>query len=72
MFKNGKPEEFLNMMKEFKITSDCKGTMSATVKIHFLCTILIGGTLREFDNLAGQVGSTTNGNLKFIKEGLLR
>ena len=67
-FKNVKPEEFLQMVKDFKTATDVTGTMSTTGKIQFLGTILRREALGEFDVLAGQVGSTTNGDFKLIKE----
>ena len=67
-FKNGKPEEFLQMMKAFNTATDGTGTTSATGKIYFLHSMLHGEALREFDILADQVGKTTNGNLMLIKE----
>ena len=70
-FENGKPEEFLQIMKELDTTTDGKGTTPATGKIKFLHTMLQGEALREFDVIASQVGSTTNGHLKLIKECLI-
>ena len=70
--ESGKLEEFLQMMKKFKTATDGIETMSATGKIQFLSTMLCKEDLREFGYLAGQVGSTTNRNLRFIKKGLLR
>ena len=58
-------------MKDFRIATDGKGTTSATRKIQFLHTTLRREALREFDAIASQVGITTNGHLKSIKEGLL-
>ena len=57
-------------MKDFNTMIDGTETTSATKKIHFLCTMLCGEALREFNNLEGQVAGTTNFYLKFIKEGL--
>ena len=59
------------MMKDFKTATDGTGTTSATGKIQFLYTMLRGEALREFDVLEIQVGSTTNGHLKSIKESLI-
>ena len=59
------------MIKDLKTATDGTGTMYDTVKIHFLCNMLRREALRQLDNLAGQFGSTTNGYLRFIKEGLL-
>ena len=50
-------------MKDFNTTTDRTCTTPA---------MLCGEALRQFEVLAGQVGSTTNGNLKLTKEGLLR
>ena len=44
--KNGKPEEFLQIMKEFKTATDGTVTTPATVKNHFLRTMLHGYALR--------------------------
>ena len=66
---NRKPEQFLQMMNEFKTTTDGTGTTSG--KIHFLRTVLHGKPLIELYVLAGQVGSMINGNLKLINEGLI-
>ena len=71
MFKNGKPEEFLQMMKYFNTATDGTGTTPTKRKTQFLLTMLRGEALREFDVLSSQVGSTTNGHIKFIKEFLL-
>ena len=70
-FKIFKPEEFLKTMKDFRITTDGTGTTPANRKIQFLHTTLHREDLREFDAIASQVGITTNGHLKSIKEGLL-
>ena len=42
MFENGKPEEFLQLMKDFKAVTDGTGTTSAPGKIPFLRTMLRG------------------------------
>ena len=59
------------MMKDFKTATDGTGTTSATRKVQLLRTMLHGEALREFDAIASQAASTTNGLLKFSKEGLL-
>ena len=58
-------------MKYFKTTTDGTGTTYATVKIQFLRIMLYYDAPRELDVLASQVGSTTNGHIKLIKDGLL-
>ena len=64
MSKNGKPEDFLQTIKDFKTTTDGTEPTSATGNIQFLRTILHRKNLREFDILSSQVGITTNGHLK--------
>ena len=71
-FKNGKPEESHQIMKDFKTGIDGTGTNSASGEIQFLCTLFCGEALREFDFITNQVGNTTNLHLRQIKEGLLR
>ena len=58
-------------MKYFKTTTDGTRTTSATENIQFLRMMLHGESLREIDIIASQFGSTTNGYLNLIKEGLL-
>ena len=41
-FQNGKPEEFLQMMKDFNTGIDRTGTTSTSGKIQFLRTMLRG------------------------------
>ena len=41
-FENVKPEEFLQMINDFKTETDETGTTSATGKIQFLCNMLQG------------------------------
>ena len=45
-FDNGKPEEFLHIMKEFKTATDGTGTTSTTRKTQFIHTMLRGEALR--------------------------
>ena len=59
------------MMKDFKTGIDGTGTTSAPGKNQFLRIMLRGESLREFDVIASQIGSTANGHLKQIKEILL-
>ena len=72
IFENGKPEEFLQTMKDLKTGIDRTGTTPATRKIQFQSTILYREAMRKFDIIIDQVGSTNNTNLKQIKEDVLR
>ena len=42
--KNGKLEDFLKMMKNFKTAIDREGTTTATGRINYICSLL----LREY------------------------
>ena len=66
-FEHGQPEEFLQLMKNFKRAIDGKGATTATWKIN----ILRGEVLQEFDELASQNTGSKNSHLKFIQEVLL-
>ena len=70
-FEHGQPEEFLQLMKNFKRAVDGTGNTTAAGKINYLHTLLNGGSLRAFDELASPNAGTKNAHLKFIQEGLL-
>ena len=59
VFENGKQEEFLLFVHNFMITLDAPGTLVANTKIQYLCTLINGEYLYQFDALCSQVGSTT-------------
>ena len=56
------------MMKDFKTVTDGTVRNSATKIIQFPSTMLHREALRGFNVLASKVSSTTNGNIKIIKE----
>ena len=70
-FENGKPEEFLALVENFKTAIDGTGTRSVPVWVNYLRTMLYGEAQREFDKSASQFSGTKNAHLKFIREGLL-
>ena len=70
-FENSQPEEFLQIMKKFKIVVDGTGTTTVAGKINYLRNLLRGKALREFDKLSSQKSGTNNTHMKFIQEGLL-
>ena len=45
-FNDGQPEEFLALMRNFKITIDGTGTTTASGQINYLYKILCGTSLR--------------------------
>ena len=48
-FEHGQPEEFLEIVNNFKRTIDGTGTTMAAGKINYLRTLLRGESLRELD-----------------------
>ena len=48
-FENGQPEEFLQIMNNFKRAVDRKGTTTTAGKINYLRNILSGESLQEFN-----------------------
>ena len=70
-FNDVQPEEFLALLKNFKITIDGTGTSTLSGRISYLHTILRGQRLREFDKLQSHYGGPTNNHLNLIQEVLL-
>ena len=70
-FKHGQPEDLLQLMKNFKRAFDGTDTKTAAGKINYLCTLLRGEALQEFDKLSSKNAGTKRTHLKFIQEGLL-
>ena len=69
-FKHGQPEEFLQIMKNFKGVVGRTGKKKAAEKTNYLLTILRGEALQEFEKLAIQNVGTNITPLKLIQEGL--
>ena len=65
-FEDGQPEEFLALLNNFNIAVDETGTKYPLDIINYLRTILYGGGIREFDELASQNHGTTNAHRKHI------
>ena len=70
LFDNGKPEEFLLFVQDFKMTLKAMGKIASNEKIHCLCMILYGAALCQFDTFCYQVGITTISHLKLVILGL--
>ena len=69
-FDNGQPEEFLVLLRNFKIAIDRTSMTMPTGRINYLCTMLREKSLREFDEISLQE-NTTNNHLKHTTEGLI-
>ena len=69
-FEDIQPEEFLAILKNFKIIIDETGTTILSDWINYLHRILHGKALREFYKLTSQNHGMTNSDCKHITEGL--
>ena len=67
-FDDGQPEEFLSLLRNFKIAIDGTGTTTPSGRINYLCMMLCGQALRDFNKLKYQCGGATNNHLKLIQE----
>ena len=70
-FENVKPEELLQFLKIPKKDIDRTGISAAAGGINFICTLLCGEALWEFDKMVIHNNDSTNTHLKEIQEGLL-
>ena len=68
---DGQPEEFVLILKNFKIATDGTYTTTPLVRINYLCTMLRVQELSEFNELYIQYGGLTNNHLRIIQEGLI-
>ena len=66
MFGNGKPEELLFFVQNFKVMLEDLGTLADSIRLQYPRTILHGETLNQFDALCDQVGSTDKTHLNHI------
>ena len=55
LFDNGEPEEFLLFLLNFNITLAVSGMLEASTKIQYLCTLVLGGLLCQFDSLSSDM-----------------
>ena len=70
-FKHSQPEEFPQLMNNFKREVDRSGTTTVVGKTNYIRTLLHGEAIREFDKLSSQNAGTNIAHLKSIQEGLL-
>ena len=71
MFENGKPEELIKTMNNFKTAINGTGTTSVSGKTNYLYTLQHREYLQEFDDMEIQVTGTKDAHTTPIKEGLL-
>ena len=57
-FDHGKPEEFLSFIRNFNMTLAASGTLEMDTNIQYLCTIVHGEVLRQFDLISAGAKNT--------------
>ena len=67
IFDDIQPEEFLALLRNFKIAVEGKGTTTVSGHINYLCMMLRGINLKEFNEIA-LAGKLTYNNLEHIME----
>ena len=55
MFDNGEPEEFLFFIQSLNMTIEAPGTLKAGSNIQYLCTLVNGEALHQFDTFYAEV-----------------
>ena len=55
LFDNGKPEDFLLFVCNFNMNLAASGMLEADAKFQYLCTLVYGEALRQFDSLSADV-----------------
>ena len=58
LFDHGNPEEFLLFVRNFQMTLATTGTLETEAKVHYLCTIVRGEELNQFDLLSSDMENT--------------
>ena len=66
LFENSNPEELLLFVINFKTTIENLGILTASVKLQYLCTLLCGEALRQFDTFCNHLGSTNTAHVSRI------
>ena len=58
LFENKNPEEFFLFVRNFNMTIDASGSMDMAENIQYLCTLVRGEALCQFDTLSADAEST--------------
>ena len=70
-FDNGKPEDFLLLLvHNYNMSLNAPGTVSENPKLQYLCNLLHGEALCQFDTFCDQVESMTMAHLNRVILGL--
>ena len=70
LLDNSDLEEFLLFACNFNKTLAAAGMLEAGAKYQYLCTIVCGEALRQFDSLSADVEGTETLNVDYIIRGL--
>ena len=70
LFDHGKPEDFLLFIRNFNTNLAATGMLNMDTKIQYLCTLLHGEVLRQFDLLSADVKNTETLNVDNYIKGL--
>ena len=71
LFDYVKPEDFLLFLKNFQTTLAAIGTLDTEGKVQYICTIVCGEALRQFDLLSTDVKNTeTPLDVDYLLKGL--
>ena len=70
LFDNGKLEGFLLFICSFNMTLAVSGMLEADTKFQYLCTLVRGEVLRQFESLSSDVEITETLNVDYIIRGL--
>ena len=65
LFEHGNPEEFLLFICNFNMTLAVTGNLDMEAKIQYLCTLVRGEALRQFDLLSSDVENTETLNVDY-------
>ena len=60
LFDNDDLEEFQLFIRNFSMNLQASGIFAASANIQYLCTLVSGEVLYQFDRLSVEVGSTTS------------
>ena len=70
LFENVKPESFLLFFRHFNVTLAAWGTLATDAKFQYLCNLVFGEALRQFDAFSADMEGTYPLTLETIILGL--
>ena len=70
LFENGKPEEFLLFVRNLNTILATSGVLEMDTKTQFLCTLVCGEALSQFDLFSADMESIETLNVEYIIKSL--